>query len=157
MTTSKELFLAILSMDAYNRGYGAGIGYAGADDGLGDAIGTRIGNAEITYRASSDPNEDAVAAGFYALAYQWNGETVIAYRGTDNADWSTLEDGASDLWQGWVGGAGLPGSQSSLALEFFRSVTGSNALEGEAGDVILTGHSLGGGLAGLVAAAQAWA
>jgi hypothetical protein len=24
-----------------------------------------------------------VAAGFYAIAYNWNGETVISYRGTD--------------------------------------------------------------------------
>jgi hypothetical protein len=31
MAVSKDLYLALLSMDSYNRGYGAGI------DGLGDA------------------------------------------------------------------------------------------------------------------------
>ena len=39
MTISKDLFLSILSMDAYNRGYNPGI------EGLSDAPGTRIGNA----------------------------------------------------------------------------------------------------------------
>ena len=38
MSISKDLFLAILSMDAYNRGYGAGVGDGEANepDGLGD-------------------------------------------------------------------------------------------------------------------------
>ncbi len=100
MTISKDLFLAILSMDAYNRGYNAGISDGsqvdsnGVDHGLGDAIGTKIGNAEIVHRASSDPNSAEVAAGFYALAYELTGsyaspdgtglaagDTVISYRG----------------------------------------------------------------------------
>jgi hypothetical protein len=37
MTISKDLFLAILSMDAYNRGYGAGI--ADGDDSDLDGLG----------------------------------------------------------------------------------------------------------------------
>ena len=41
MTISKDLFLSILSMDAYNRGYNSGI------DDLSDAPGTQIGNATI--------------------------------------------------------------------------------------------------------------
>ena len=35
MTMTRELFLAILSMDAYNRGCGPGV------DGLSDALGTQ--------------------------------------------------------------------------------------------------------------------
>lgn len=48
MTISKELYLAILSMDAYNRGYGAGIADGGkADtDGLGEA-GSQIGKQQL--------------------------------------------------------------------------------------------------------------
>ena len=40
MTISKDLFLAILSMDSYNRGYGEGIA------GLG-GINSKIGTATL--------------------------------------------------------------------------------------------------------------
>ena len=89
MTISKDLFLAILSMDAYNRDYGAGLSDGSGDDpdGLGDAIGTQLGNSEVSHRSSSDPNSDEVAAGFYAVAYTVGegvqgldaGTTVISY------------------------------------------------------------------------------
>jgi len=61
MTISKDLFLAILSMDAYNRGYALGINLPG-----NDALGTAIGNATI-YKSKGD--SEAISAGFYALAY----------------------------------------------------------------------------------------
>jgi hypothetical protein len=162
MSISKDLFLAILSMDAYNRGYGAGLTNedVGAQGGLGET--GQLGNATLLTRASLGLDDQAYqnwqAAGFYALAYQWNGETVIAYRGTDNADWTTLGDGASDLWQGWTVGLGFaPASQAGLAIDFYEAVTGRSVHDGAAAGTILTGHSLGGGLAGFVAAAQAWA
>ncbi len=41
--------------------------------------------------------EDAVAAGFYAVSYDWNGETVISYRGTDTADPQALAKGQGML------------------------------------------------------------
>ncbi|HQU29583.1 MAG TPA: hypothetical protein PKZ24_10480 [Nitrospirales bacterium] len=78
MATSPELMYAILAMDAYNRGYNPGIGE------LSDDIGTQIGTATISNRSSSDPNGPAFASGFYAVAYEWNGETIISYRGTDS-------------------------------------------------------------------------
>ncbi len=78
MATSTELMYAILAMDSYNRGYNPAI------DGLSDAIGAQIGNAMISNRSSSDANSPAVASGFYAVAYEWNGETIISYRGTDD-------------------------------------------------------------------------
>ena len=65
MTISKDLFLALLSMDAYNRGYGAGLTVEGSD-----AIGTQIGAATIIGRSSSYEKSDAFKAGFYAVAYE---------------------------------------------------------------------------------------
>ena len=106
-TISPELFLAILSMDAYNRGYDAGIGDGqnvvdGVDsDGLG-RVGSQIGNATDVQDAQ-DIEGIAEVAGFYAVAYQWNGETVISYCGTDNAN---LRASGSDFWNGWTLGAG---------------------------------------------------
>ena len=97
MTISKDLFLAILSMDAYNRGYGAGLADGvnvdpeGNDlDGLG-VFGSEVGNARIL---THDASAEAQAAGFYAIAYEIadgagidgldTGDTVISYRGTDH-------------------------------------------------------------------------
>ena len=144
MTISNELFLSILAMDSYNRGYGEGI------EGLGGA-GTQIGNATIK---DSDIPAYSEQAGFYAVAYNWNGQTVISYRGTDNIGALGGGNGASDFWRGWITGAGvvLPGGQAQLAVDFYNSVTGGNVLAGESGGAVLTGHSLGGGLAGRVSA-----
>ncbi len=79
MTISRELMLAILSMDSYNRGYGVGV------EGL-DEEG-QIGNATIIPTPSQTGWQ---AAGFYAIAYDMTGvagfaagERVISYRGTD--------------------------------------------------------------------------
>ena len=87
MPISPDLMLAILSMDSYNRGYGAGLADGihvdanGNDiDGL-DEAGAQIGNATVL---NIPLPRGAVAAGFHAVAYSWNGQTVISYRGTDN-------------------------------------------------------------------------
>ena len=85
MTMSKDLFLSILSMDAYNRGYIPGI------TGLSDANGTRIGTATIKDASTSVVDSTEVAASFYAISYTIGagvdgitpGTTVISYRGTD--------------------------------------------------------------------------
>ena len=61
MAISKDLFLALLSMDAYNRGYGQGI------EGLPNAIGSLVGDASII---QDDISAEAKAAGFYAVAYK---------------------------------------------------------------------------------------
>lgn len=89
MAISRELFLALLSMDAYNRGYAPGI------TGLSDVVGTSIGSAVVSKRLQnvSDSFEtQAKDAGFYALSYTVGegvddiapGTTVISYRGTDD-------------------------------------------------------------------------
>ena len=100
MTISSDLFMSILSLDAYNRGYGAGI------SGLG-GTGSEIGNATIL---DVDIPTNSQAEGFYAVAY-------------------TL-------------------SQFALAKQFFDAVDAAN---GNA-PMLLTGHSLGGALAGITAA-----
>jgi hypothetical protein len=137
-----DLFSAILSMDAYNRDYGAGIN-------LGSGT-TQIGNATITQDSSIlvDGNGDRLdqPASFYAIAYNWNGQTVISYRGTD--DWDPY---TGDPIAGFFQHVGLGFSQqSTIAVEFFNSVIGSGTDPRNSG-VALTGHSLGGGLAGYVA------
>lgn len=102
MTISKDLFLAILSMDSYNQGYGRGIVHGKTQIGsatLLDREGLGIDNTD--YQAWQD-------AGFYAVAYDVgagvedlaSGTTVISYRGTDQ--FSDDEDyGGSDVTNGW--------------------------------------------------------
>lgn len=83
------LLRAVLSMDAYNRGYNAGV--IGFDaTAIGDvAFFDDMGGA------------DAQAIGFYAAAYQLaDGSKIISYRGTD--DMSVLNPfGPSDFWNGY--------------------------------------------------------
>lgn len=96
MTISdKDLFLAILSMDSYNRGYGAGINDSANNDqdglGVSNAV---IGSATISFDISTQAAQNA---GFYAAAYSWNNQTVISYRGTN------FSSGAAqaDIFNGW--------------------------------------------------------
>jgi hypothetical protein len=86
MSIPKDLFLALLSLDAYNRGYASGIG------GLTDALGTQLGAGSVSKRLqdiSEDFRTNAQAAGIYAIAYEVGdgvdglapGSKVISYRG----------------------------------------------------------------------------
>ncbi len=136
---SDKLTYAILAMDAYNRGYGAKL------PGLSDAPGTKIGLATIL---SSDGNASAQKIGFYALAYELEGKTVVSFRGTDELN---IFNRANDIFNGWVGGAGFISTQAKRAAQYYESVV-ENSLYQRTSDVLLTGHSLGGGLAGYVAA-----
>jgi len=120
MALSKDLFQAILSMDSYNRGYGAGINFGVASD----AVNTEIGEARII---ATRGQSDAQAVGFYGLAYDTGsvsnfqtGEKTIAYRGT-NAN--TFADFLTDAWNGYGVGAGsLAGKQAELALRLYQPV-----------------------------------
>ncbi len=143
------LFRAILSMDAYNRGYNPGI--SNLSDAPPSATSTvRIGSA-IVFNSRGDA--EAQSAGFYAIAYQMaDGSKVIAYRGTDqNISWPWSDIG-SDLWNGYGVGAGSAESkQAELAFKFYQTVAGAG-VDLTTANISLTGHSLGGGLAGLVGA-----
>ncbi len=104
MAVSKDLLLAILSMDSYNRGYEPGILLDGNQ--IGSAT---VGGDELLPGGSQ-------AADFYAVAYSdatWG--TIISYRGTDNpqiipslpwTDESENPQGGSDVWNGYGTGVG---------------------------------------------------
>lgn len=138
MAISKDLFLAILAMDSYNRGYNAGIKSpdAAPNEGL---TGSQIGFA--TLRTDAQPQ-----------AYTLNGETIISYRGTDVFNPAVLN---GDVWTGWTIGAGFSGaSQAGLARAFHESVINAGnagqprtVFDPAPSNIVLTGHSLGGGLA----------
>jgi len=113
MTISKNLSLAIPSMDAYNRGYNPGIAELGSS-------GAQIGEASIDRQSDIEDNSPSVNSGFYAISYNVGGvsgfsagQKVISYRGTDNYN---IFDSASDLWNGWTIGAGFS-STSRAGLE----------------------------------------
>src|SRR5215217_5899686 len=114
MTINPDLYRAILAMDAYNRGYNAGIGELG---GLNSFIGT----AKIIETSSALGAGVDESASFYAVAYDWNGQTVISYRGTDNLAGGYLglltgDFFNADVWNGYGIGAGFTdGAQAKLA------------------------------------------
>jgi len=148
-------------MDAYNRGYDAGINDLSE---LSDGSVTFGGIKVIANLEDFDFDGAAQAASFYAIAYQVTdgslidgfdaGDVIISYRGTDGF----LEDSAN----GFPVGAGQGrASQALLAADFYKSVVASTSSPGtqvadfteaelRGSNVTLTGHSLGGGLAGLI-------
>jgi hypothetical protein len=156
MTMQNKVYSALLAMDSYNRGYGANV----------IINGSSLGSIDILTRESLNITDQQYVnwqtAGFYASAYEWNGENVISYRGT-NPDFGDLNTflrspGFRDVWNGWTLGAGFAdASQGQLAIDFYRAVTGDTSIyhttanPGSLTPTILIGHSLGGGLAGFVA------
>jgi Lipase (class 3) len=141
MTISdKDLFMAILSMDSYNRGYGAGITLP-ETTGIGGASILTLSDLGI----SSATYSQWQTAGFYAAAYTTQWGTVISYRGT-NFDG---EPAANDVVNGWAFAAGdFTADQIDLSTQFLNSIAANSAA---LANITLTGHSLGGGLAGFVA------
>ncbi len=100
-----------------------------------------VSDATVAFRMSqTDFQTEAGSAGFSATAYLSDGKIVIAYRGTDDL---------TDIVTGWTTGAGFINQpQAQLAIKFYQAV----AAEFPNMEIALTGHSLGGGLAGYVAA-----
>ena len=142
MTISNNLYAAVLSMDAYNR-----VQDAGVDDFAFEVSGTALGNATRITSAQLPTGYNDI--GFFATAWTLNGETIIAFRGTDfGADFGDL---AQDIFAGWVSGSGTYGPQTAAAELFYETVTGRDVFDAPLQNVVLTGHSLGGGLAGYVA------
>lgn len=153
VSSSSTLFKAILSMDAYNRGYLPSI-----DLGLTTINSTKIGEATIIRQSDVDPGTPGVLAGFYAVAYSLSPtDTVISYRGTDELFGTDTTNGpvGGDLWNSYgiaLGSIGSP--QAAMSFSFYNSVAqqlaGSPTANPLTANISLTGHSSGGGLAGMV-------
>ncbi|MGL6211129.1 MAG: Mbeg1-like protein [Paracoccaceae bacterium] len=125
-----KLDYAILALDSYNQGYDPDVNHGE----------TTIGSMVKLVESDISSGSDEVNANFYAVAYQDSpNNIVISYRGTDNP--------LGNLSTDWVTGAGYLSAQAKLAAEFYYQV---KAAYPDA-TITLTGHSLGGGLAGLAA------
>jgi hypothetical protein len=114
MAISPDLFMAILAMDAYNRGYNAGLN-------LGPAQ-LQIGNATLRQDALPQGYE---AASFFAQAYALaDGSTVISYRGTDSNLGLGIPVLSGDLANGYGLALGAPyGPQATMAIDFYKAVS----------------------------------
>lgn len=142
---NRDLMLSLLSMDVYNRGAekveplgGAGVYGLNGQTMLGNL--TWLGNHKTLLGMDFDN-----PISFHAEAWALNGEKFIVYEGTDNPL-------GGDLLFGWAVGGGVSiGSQAGYAQRFYEAVTGHSVFDGPQSNVTLTGHSLGGGLAGYVA------
>lgn len=88
--------------------------------------------------------DQAVGEGFFGATYSRGAEVVIAYRGSvERVDWT---DADADIARG-----ALPLGQLADAMSYANSVVRAATQRGIT-RVIITGHSLGGGLAQLSAA-----
>lgn len=142
------LMNAILSMDSYNRGYGQAINVTGSQVGNAQILKTTVNGVVVDLDSGiiRDPVtnsrlDDDIS--FYAIAYDYNGGTVISYRGTD--------DLSLDAQYGWAANSALNTQpQAQMAFQFYNSVAGG--IDPRTANITLTGHSLSGGLAGLVGA-----
>jgi len=128
---------SILAMDAYNREYGAGI----------EISGSHIGNAEFKDHEQSGVSPQTYQswqdAGFYAISYSYDSKTVISYRGTDGNFWDELFNVDVPIFLG----GDYTQFELGLASQFYQKVS-----ETATNPLFLTGHSLGGALAGYTAA-----
>ncbi len=140
---NRDVFLSILALDSYNRGYEPGLDLGTSSD----ASGTQIGNATIS---KNKGDADARDASFYAIAYNWEGETIISYRGSDYHDgwWEQFPfvniPTSTDFWDGWSATAGWTSGQVGLAIDFYEDVTGTTISGSASSNVTTNGHSLGG-------------
>ena len=94
---TNDLLLAILSMDAYNRGSNPGL----------RVNATSIGGATVGDFSQID------STGFFAQAYNLGTQNIISYRGTDDnldpfTDWPT-------------GGGAYTNAQALEAAQFYSS------------------------------------
>ena len=171
---SDDLLLALLSLDAYSRGkvdtvalqdlsqkLGSAEVQSNSDDpGYLEPLGKGLGEskpADVGFSATSYLVKD----GFDAEGNQQY-RMVIAYRGTDFRPDNWTET-IKDVLAGWLSSFNLlgenvkaPGGVAKLPLQpefaeaFFKKVAGTDDVSGAYPDITLTGHSLGGSLAGFV-------
>lgn len=121
-----EIGLTVLSAAVYNQG-------KSPENRITIATSIAGLNAvELVHTAVS-------SSGFEASAYSYDGKIIIAFAGTNTDEWQ-------DLWNN--GNLGL-GSLSAQAIETAKFYLDIKAQYGD--NIVFTGHSLGGGLASLMA------
>jgi Ca2+-binding RTX toxin-like protein len=148
---------SILSLDSYNRGYDAGIFFKE------NTLGAKIGDYVIHDISSQ---EEFGSIGFFASHYKnlnptgQSSDNIISFRGTDEI-FNLVDDegnfiGQSDAIYGWpiaIGGNSFSfvKDQADAALSYYSKATSSFiSNQSIPSNFSLTGHSLGGGLAGFV-------
>ncbi len=66
---NREVFLSLLALDAYNRGYGQNVLVGGTSATFGvNELGSKVGTAIISAQSDVDPDSVGVNSGFYAIA-----------------------------------------------------------------------------------------
>jgi Ca2+-binding RTX toxin-like protein len=153
MSALQDYQLAALALDAYHRGYAAGMPDLVAPlQGLGSDVGTQVAGGVIVATASELGDAPIQTADFYAVAYLIDGEIVISYRGSDHLVMVEKPDGSTDVigadsYRVTAMAYGTTPDQALLALDFYNLVQTQNP----GTPITTTGHSLGGALAGYVA------
>jgi len=111
---------------------------------INPAVATRL-SGSLGYRVNA-------ASGFEASAFEYQGKIIISYAGTRLSDSEGsidfLKDSWPDLSTDLILGLGRTESQLEQAAAFYADV--KKATDRPA-DIVFTGHSLGGGLAALMA------
>lgn len=138
--------MVLLADDVYNE-YSAG---PGSLNGYSRVTGALPAGMELPADLVYDPNTGLITGpdGFQAALYvDPNGNYVLAFAGTDSSD---LE---GDWAQNGLQSQGLESSQYTHAMELALSLDTALQAQGRGGDFVITGHSLGGGLASAAALA----
>ncbi|WP_316862477.1 hypothetical protein [uncultured Cohaesibacter sp.] len=129
--TNSSISYALLVFDAYYRGSNPKLNEL-------DAVVTEI---------AIDLPQGFQEANFEATVYDTGNEIVISYRETDEV--LTDDSGADaffngDIWNGWgVGKGSVRGQQATMAIQLYQTIKNDPAYAGK--EIVLTGHSLGGG------------
>jgi hypothetical protein len=136
---TNDLLLALLSMDAYHQGFAKSI----------PDVGEKIGGASVIDRDSLSLSPELLTAlqapGFNATTYSMSGTgtnldgaIVISYRGSEDTD-DYVNDAQLSV--------GALAGQTLLAAKYYFAVKSKYPTA----KIVLTGHSLGGALAGTIA------
>ena len=117
---TRDLLLALLSLDSYNRGYDRNV------ETPGDSLGNVTIERDSSILVDAEGQRLDAPAGFYAIAYNWNGETIISYRGTDELQLLPLDEfDLTDPAYGWGLASGNYWSpQAEYARDFYQLVAG---------------------------------
>lgn len=142
-----DLDMAILALHAYNIGANV---HLNLPAGGSAQISTQIGDFKPVNVFGTSSNVYQLPDGFVAGAYSRAGKAIITIRGT-NPDELAGVDGLKGY--GLAVGLGIDSSpQAEDALAIYKELLDQAGLSLFDNNVALVGHSLGGGLAGYIAA-----